>query len=270
MAEDEIIVPFLKWAGGKRWLTANYPELFPQKVRTYFEPFLGSGAVYFYLRPKHAVLADLNPELIETYLALRNNWRLVHRNLLAHQKNHSQRYYYRIRDCSPRSQYSAAARFVYLNRTCWNGLYRVNLRGQFNVPIGTKSNVILSNDNFRAIANLLSNADLYSGDFSVTIDKTRRGDFLFVDPPYTVKHNLNGFVKYNETLFSWLDQERLKEALCAASKRGVKILMTNANHESIRRLYSKAFKLITLRRPSVIAGDASFRQTTTELIICNY
>jgi DNA adenine methylase len=267
---NQIIVPFLKWAGGKRWLVTTYPEIFPKKFKSYFEPFLGSGAIYFHLRPNSAVLSDVNRELINTYKAIRDNWRLVYRYLTLHHNNHTKSYYYKIRSTVPVSLYKAASRFIYLNRACWNGLYRVNIRGEFNVPIGTKTRILLPSDNFGVLSKFLSKATICNNDFAIIVNRSKRGDFIFVDPPYTVKHNLNGFVKYNEQLFSWPDQERLFECLCSASKKGVKILMTNADHESIRKLYRNHFDLISLRRPSIIAANSNFRQTTTELVITNY
>ncbi|NOX26728.1 MAG: Dam family site-specific DNA-(adenine-N6)-methyltransferase [Gammaproteobacteria bacterium] len=262
--------PFLKWAGGKRWLTRGYPELFPEKCNRYIEPFLGSGAVFFQLLPKNSILADKNKELIDTYKAIKDNQKLVQRYLAKHHKNHSKDYYYKIRSSATRSIYSRAARFIYLNRTCWNALYRVNLNGQFNVPIGSKTSVLLSSDNFESTAGALKRAKLMHSDFESIINKSREGDFLFVDPPYTVKHNLNGFVKYNEKIFSWDDQIRLRDSLVSASNRGAQILLTNADHESIREIYKNVFNLERLERKSVIAASSIHRIKTSELIFSNY
>lgn len=270
MESNQIIVPFLKWAGGKRWLVANHSHLFPDTFERYCEPFLGSGAVYFHLKPGAAVLSDLNKDLVDTYKAIRANYGLVKKHLVSHQKKHSKKYYYEVRSSSPRSIYQRAARLIYLNRTCWNALYRVNKQGQFNVPIGTKDAVLLESDSFSAIADLLSKASISDGDFSELIKKTRAGDFVFVDPPYTVKHNYNGFLKYNEQIFSWDDQERLHEQLLAASRRGAKIMITNADHSSIRSLYKKEFDIRPIERASVIAAASKDRSIITELVITNY
>jgi len=269
MDESNILIPFLKWAGGKRWLVSNYSSLFPQNYNRYIEPFLGSGAVFFHLQPKDAILADRNDALIDTYTAIKNNWKLVHRYLKTHQKYHSKNYYYKIRESKPSGIYSRAARFIYLNRTCWNGLFRVNQKGEFNVPIGTKTKVLLDTDNFSQISELLKRVQLLKSDFEKVIDSAKKNDFLFVDPPYTVKHNHNGFVKYNQHLFSWEDQIRLKDALVRANERNVKILITNANHPSIKSLYKNVFNSQSVLRNSVLSGRSKYRGPVNELLLTN-
>jgi len=264
---SEHLKPFLKWAGGKRWLTRSYFHVFPDNYERYIEPFLGGGAVFFWLSPEEAILGDVNHELIETYSAIKTNWRKVVELLSYHQKRHSHDYYYKMRLNIPGTKAERAARFIYLNRTCWNGLYRVNLAGEFNVPIGTKSTVISEEDDFERQAKILRRANLLKVDFEVLVNEAKKNDLLFVDPPYTVTHNFNGFVKYNERLFSWEDQERLFYALCRAKHRGVKIIATNAFHEAIYKLYSKKFKLIEAKRFSVISGDSIHRKSIEEYII---
>lgn len=207
------VLPFLKWAGGKRWFVESHSELIEIGPRRYIEPFLGSGAVFFSLDVRESLLSDSNKDLIEVYGAIRDDYKRVYKHLKLHHKNHSKDYYYKIRAFSPRTKYTRAARFIYLNRTCWNGLYRVNTLGKFNVPIGTKQNVILDTDDFEKVSNKLQNSQLVCADFEAVIDQAGPNDFLFVDPPYTVQHNYNGFVKYNEKIFSWEDQLRLKESL---------------------------------------------------------
>jgi len=172
-----------------------------------------------------------------------------------------------MRETRPTSSLQKAARFIYLNRTCWNGLYRVNKKGEFNVPIGTKSKVIMESDNFQEISRMLKNMEIYVSDFEVTIDKATSGDFIFIDPPYTVKHNLNGFLKYNETIFSWEDQVRLQKSVKRAINRGVSVLILNADHNSIIDLYKDTGKMIKLERASVIAGDSGARGIYSELAI---
>lgn len=269
--KNPILLPFLKWAGGKRWLTAQYPELFPTSFERYVEPFLGSGAVYFHLRPVAALIADSNVELIKTYREIRSNFDKVHRALKRHNRNHSQSYYYAERARKHLVSHEQAAQFIYLNRTCWNGLYRVNLRGEFNVPIGTKTAVSLDTDDFAALSKLLKKAVIETADFEQTIDQTSEGDFLFVDPPYVTRHNFNGFVKYNDKIFSWQDQERLAEAVRRAAKRRVNILVTNADHPTVRDLYQGVGKKLSIERYSVLAADSQKRGATTELaVMINY
>lgn len=269
-AEDGI-VPFLKWAGGKRWLTNRYAELLPLQFERYFEPFLGGGAVFFHLQPDDAVLADKNGDLINVYRQIKERWQELEKTLHRHQALHSKEYYYEERSRLRKSPLQRAAQFLYLNRTCWNGLYRVNLRGEFNVPIGTKSAVVLDTDNFEFTSTLLKNAQLKVSDFEKILDEAEKGDFAFIDPPYVTRHNFNGFVKYNEDLFSWADQERLVEVVKRAAKRGVKLLITNAAHNSIRQLYKGIGRHRDLDRASVLAADSANRGVTTEVaIMVNY
>ncbi|MCG2723055.1 MAG: Dam family site-specific DNA-(adenine-N6)-methyltransferase [Thermodesulfovibrionales bacterium] len=265
------IKPFLKWAGGKRWLVSKHDAIFPKEYKRYFEPFLGSGAIFFSLAPSRAYLSDVNANLIEVYTAVRDDWRAVWNRLLWHSRHHNKEHYYGTRASKPGTAASRAAKFIYLNRTCFNGLYRVNRKGIFNVPKGTKNSVIFPDDSFEKIANLLRSAQIVCSDFEESIDKTGIGDFIYIDPPYTVKHNMNNFIKYNELLFSWEDQERLATAATKASKRGALVLISNADSKYIKRLYSNdEWNHIVLSRHSIIASAACKRQTTTELAIANY
>lgn len=267
LSENPIVLPFLKWAGGKRWLVAQHPELFSRKFERYVEPFVGSGAVYFYLQPRKALLADINSELIDSYRAIKKDREAVWNILKKYQNQHNPEFYYKIRSKSFSDLPKRAARFIYLNRTCWNGLYRVNRQGIFNVPIGTKTTVTRETDNFDQVSKLLKGTRLHVWNFVKTIEASEKGDFLFIDPPYTVKHNLNGFVKYNDKLFSWEDQEKLCNVIKKAKKRGVNMLITNANHESVRKLYSGLGESFVLKRASVISGKVSGRGQYTELVI---
>ena len=203
------MIPLLKWPGGKRWFVAHHKALLPSTYNRYFEPFLGGGSVFFHLQPKLAVLGDTNSELIAAYRAMKRNRKSLAILLEAHQRLHSAEHYYRVRDMIPDDRIERAARTFYLNRTCFNGIYRVNLNGKFNVPVGTRASVLRDTDDFAAAARLLMTAELRVSDFEPLIEEAREEDLVFVDPPYTVQHNNNGFVKYNESLFRWSDQERL-------------------------------------------------------------
>lgn len=262
------MTPFLKWPGGKRWFVARHAGLLPATFGRYVEPFLGGGSVFFHLRPTRAVLADANAELIAVYKAVAWRRRRLEALLNDHQANHGERYYYRVRDAVPADLVARAARTLYLNRTCFNGIYRVNRAGEFNVPKGGKTAVLLDTDDFRAAARLLRRAVLTVSDFKPVIDAAGAGDLVFADPPYTVRHNNNGFVKYNETLFSWADQERLAATLARAAARGVKIVLTNADHHEVRDLYPQpCFHQTVLERYSSISSDSSSRGTYCELVI---
>ena len=266
-AGPKTIIPFLKWAGGKRWFVEGHQHLFPHSYGTYIEPFLGGGAVFFRLQPQKAILADSNAELVEVYQAVRDNWPSLEKLLSGHQAQHSKDYYYRIRAAKMDCPVKRAAQFIYLNRTCWNGLYRVNLKGQFNVPIGTKTNVVLDTDDFESMSESLKNVEILASDFETIMDRSSQGDFIFLDPPYTVKHNHNGFIKYNESLFSWNDQIRLRDATIRAVERGAQVLLTNASHDCIRNLYQGIGQLITVTRPSVISGKKEGRGAYDEMVI---
>lgn len=262
-----LATPFLKWAGGKRWLASKLVDKAKPISGRYIEPFLGGAAVFFALRPTTSVLSDTNYELVNTYSAIRTDHERVYKLLEEHQRCHTAEYFYRIRDYRPRCEFRIAARFIYLNRTCWNGLYRVNLKGHFNVPIGTKSTVLMPTDNWPAVARALQDSDLQCCDFEDSIDRAQHGDFVFADPPYTVKHNHNGFIKYNDSLFSWADQIRLRDALVRAKNRGARIVVTNAHHKSVRELYQEEFSLEPVMRASVLAASSAFRGRYEELLI---
>jgi DNA adenine methylase len=259
--------PFLKWAGGKRWFAERYLHLAPTSYLRFVEPFLGSGAIFFALSPTTAVLSDLNEELIRTYQAVCDSPKEVHTALEIHHAQHSEEHYYQVRSSKPGDDIERAARMIYLNRTCWNGLYRVNKRNEFNVPIGTKTNVLLPTDDFELTSRQLKAATITCIDFEVILDEASSGDFVFVDPPYTVKHNLNGFLKYNDRIFSWSDQVRLRDAVARAAQRGAMVLVTNANHESVRELYRGLGAQSVLGRASVLAASSSYRAKVEELVV---
>ncbi len=258
--------PFIKWAGGKRWLIENQQFELPEFRGRYIEPFLGGGAVFFHVAPNSAVLSDANASLISVYRAVRADWRRVEAELKKMQRLHCRDYYYAERSRIRRTTHTQAAQFLYLNRTCWNGLYRENLSGKFNVPIGTKTQVIMPDDNFEASSKALQNAELIACDFEDTLSIATAGDLVFLDPPYTTAHNTNGFVKYNQKIFSWEDQIRLRDCVEAASRRGAKIIMTNANHKTIRDLYASLGSPNIISRFSVISGSSASRGQTTEAL----
>ena len=263
------MTPFLKWPGGKRWLVKKHPEWLNRNGwNRLVEPFLGGGSAYFHLAPARSLIGDTNPDVIDTYIGVRDDPAGVQRHLRLHQRQHSSEYYYNVRAMRPRTPASCAARVIYLNRTCFNGVYRVNRKGEFNVPIGTKTAVVLPTDDFLALAARLRQSTIRLADFEDLVDDAGTGDLIFADPPYTVKHNLNGFVKYNEVMFSWADQVRLAESLAAARNRGAIILVTNAAHESICKLYrDHGFHLKPVERFSSIAATGTDRGKYSELLI---
>jgi DNA adenine methylase len=269
-AGTTMIEPFLKWPGGKRWLTSRHLGMFPKTYGKYIEPFLGGAAVFFALSPEDAHLSDANPELINAYNRIKKDRLKVERGLARYQKKHSSEFYYKVRDRRLTDPVARAARFLYLNRTCFNGIYRVNKEGKFNVPIGTKDSVSFEEGYLEKVERALKHARVKTRDFAIAIGYANEGDFVFIDPPYTVMHNNNGFVKYNAQLFSWKDQARLATAIKAAANRGALIMMSNADHASVKTLYSDFGTHHILTRPSVLASDPGRRGNATELLVTNY
>ncbi|HKW30818.1 MAG TPA: Dam family site-specific DNA-(adenine-N6)-methyltransferase [Verrucomicrobiae bacterium] len=261
--------PFIKWAGGKRWLAAHVEKIKPKAWNgRYFEPFVGGGALFFALQPKKATLSDANKELIATYLAIRNNPDDVIQLLQSFP--FGKRFFYRLRDQNPRAGFTIAARFLYLNRTCWNGLYRVTNQGRFNTPFGRYENpTICDEERIRTASELLKRARLFAGDFEVQARKAKAGDFVYFDPPYITGHQNNGFHKYNSQLFSWKDQERLARLAIQLTEKGVHVLVSNADHDSVVRLY-EGFRYHQINRLSLIGGQMESRGVVTEALLSNY
>jgi len=261
------LTPFLKWAGGKRWLVDSYGVVFDIPFRRYIEPFAGSAAVFFHLLPEAAILSDKNKNLMNVYRAIKSDWRKVSDKLYEHSSNHTKDYYYHVRSIIYDDKFSQASQFIYLNRTCWNGIYRVNQNGMFNVPKGTKEKVILDTDDFETVSEYLTNASLLDGDFEEVVNMADQDDLLVIDPPYTANHNTNGFLRYNEKIFSWDDQIRLSRCVKDAKQRGVRLILTNADHESVRELYEDHFDVLPITRWSVLSGKSKFRRKVTELLV---
>lgn len=270
LADTSSCEPFLKWLGGKRWAV---PILLPLARRflreggTYYEPFLGGGALFFALRPPKATLSDVNYELISTYRAVRRCPAKVQAALRNIPVSRSQ--YYGLRSSAPRSLLDRAVRFLYLNRLAFGGIYRLNRQGRFNVPYngGTRGTDLLWRTNtLRQAARALRKARLTAGDFSAALDLAGPGDLVYCDPTYTVAHNNNCFVRYNECNFRWTDQIRLASAAERAVKRGASILVTNADHPSIISLY-RDWSIFRLVRHSGVSPDPTKRRLTSELVM---
>jgi DNA adenine methylase len=255
-------LPVIKWPGGKRALVPELLEHSPKRFGTYFEPFFGGGALFFALQPATAVLADLNRELIGCYECVKDSPDELIRALRRLKNTEDE--YYRIRGSKPRKEVTRAARLLYLTRLSFNGIHRVNLRGEFNVPYGWKTHLDSMDDEaLVAASDALQGVTLRSGDFEVTTADAKKGDFLYFDPPYTVAHSNNGFVKYNEHIFSWADQVRLAKHARALSAKGCHVMVSNADHTTITKLYGKA-KRVVLHRYSKIAASSEHRRRITE------
>ncbi|MCW3788183.1 DNA adenine methylase [Plebeiibacterium sediminum] len=239
-------MPFLKWPGGKRWLVPILKEVQAYNgLSKYYEPFLGGGAIFFSINSSSAHLSDSNRELINTYVMVRDYPEEL-LNLIQEMPQDKESYY-KIRSTEYNSNVKKAAQFLYLNRLAFGGMYRVNLQGKFNVPYGgnRKVDILWTRNLIKNASEKLQGVTINCSDFESILHMAKKGDFVYCDPPYTVAHNLNGFQRYNENIFSWQDQVRLYECCFKAAKRGVKILVSNAAHESVKDLYKSVdFKVV--------------------------
>lgn len=258
------VKPILRWAGGKQWISQRLAPLVPSNTRTYFEPFLGGGSLYFTVLPERAVLSDANQRLIETYQGLKDTPLEVIKIL--ERWNNDEQTYYRVRQMNYNDAMHRVAQFIYLNRTCWNGLYRVNQKGKFNVPYGHHRREIFNTQHLLDISEILRTAELHHADFDQVLSRGQAGDFVYLDPPYTSLHQSNGFRQYNESLFNWRDQQRLGCTAVSLAERGCSVLVSNADHESVLKLYP-GFSSQRVERHSILAASSKFRRVTSELLI---
>lgn len=261
--------PFLRWAGGKTWLIKYLDSIIgDQKFTQYHEPFLGGGAIFFNLvHSKNSYLSDLNQDLIATYQAIKDDPTAVI-NQLKNYEN-TEKFYYEIRSQIPCNQFEQAARFIFLNQTSYNGLYRVNLRGEYNVPYGFRTKNFIEEEKLMAASKCLQNVNIDCGDFTYNRKKVKEGDLVFLDPPYTVSHNNNGFIKYNQKLFSLEDQRRLSKFIDYIKDQGAFYILTNAAHKAIIELFEKDDTRLELSRASLIGGDKAKRGKVSEYIFTN-
>jgi DNA adenine methylase len=260
--------PFLKWPGGKRWAAGLIAQaVAPQLRQTYIEPFVGSGAVFFHLQPRKAVLADINPELICCLRCVKDDVRKVVRALS--RWSNTEESYYRIRSQRHRRDHLAAARLIYLSHTCWGGLYRVNQRGEFNVPYANSGRPAFYGKDLVECSRVLKSARVLCSDFEMLLDRAAAGDVVYVDPPYTTLGQNNGFVRYNERLFAWRDQQRLARACARAVGRGAQVVVSGLLHESLLELYDGWWAL-GMERSSTISGKAEGRRRITEVLVLSY
>lgn len=263
---DSRLRPFLRWAGSKRLLLKHLIPLIPARFETYFEPFLGSASLYLHLKPKEARLNDKAAEVIDLFGALKSDVETVLGHALS--LSNDKETYYKVRSTRSKDPLLRAAEFLFLNKTCWNGLFRVNLAGNFNVPYGdNKLKELVDGQNLRLCAVFLNetNPVLTSVDFEEAVTGHKPGDFAYFDPPYVTGHNNNGFLSYNEKIFSWDDQVRLARLAKQLTDAGVYVMVSNANHEDVCDLYSD-FDQTIVDRNSTISGHADTRGKISEVI----
>lgn len=262
-------VPFLRWAGGKTWLTKLWDKIvINNQFNNYIEPFLGGGAIFFSLEhTQQSILSDVNEELINTYKVVKENPEELLELLLSYQNN--KKFYYNMRSKKPGTQIEKAAIFIYLNKTSYNGLYRVNKMGQYNVPYGNRAIKDYGEDKIRLASKALRNTELLQGDFANTLSYVNEGDLVFLDPPYTVSHNNNGFIKYNKKLFSLEDQYRLRNYIEKVREKGAYYILTNAAHETIREIFDFGDNVYKMSRHNLIGGTGASRGLISEYIFTN-
>jgi DNA adenine methylase len=263
--------PVLRWAGGKRRLVPHLVKLLPTEWNTYAEPMAGSAALFFYLAPEKAVLADVNPELINFYRVLRNDTRSLIRRLTSLKA--SKDLYYKMRRRKAKSALERAVRFAYLNRLCWNGLHRVNREGNFNVPMGSRlPRELWERSALLEAARLLKHARLVHADFGVTLRGLGKRDFAFIDPPYP-RGASDGywFNRYSKNVFTLEDHRRLGRSAEALHRRGALMMILLASDAQIMSCYPSLFKRRDfLESKSLISGRPSSRGTVREVVLTNY
>ena len=271
-----LAAPFVKWAGGKSSLTAEILKivrLLPFK--RYFEPFLGGGAVFFALQPREAVLSDSNPELINAYTRVKSNVEEVIDQLDLHAEQHSKAHYYAVRSNPPKDPVARAAWFLYLNRTCYNGLWRVNSKGVFNVPMGSYKNPrIVDPERLRRASKALKNAKIVCSDFESAITRLRPrplfGDVVYFDPPYVPLSKTSQFTSYTKEDFTDSDQRRLALLVGMLSDKGVRVIVSNSETPLIRSLFPEhAFSTEVVQMSRAISSVGSGRGKVPELLIHN-
>ena len=263
--------PFLKWAGGKSRLIQQYIPYFPKSYKNYYEPFLGGGAVFFYLQPSTAILTDINAELINTYCCVRDHVEELISLLKEHKIRHDKDYYYSIRNHSGGTEIEKAARIIYLNKTCFNGLYRVNSQGKFNVPLGRYENPnICSEVLLKAASEALSTSKIKQTDFVDVLNyATSSDDFIYFDPPYYPVSETSYFTAYSSYRFAEDQQVKLKDVFEKLAGRGVKVMLSNSDCEFIRNLYS-SFHIHTISASRAINSNAKKRGKITEILVTSY
>jgi len=268
--------PFVKWAGGKGRLLSQLRPLLPLGVEhmRHVEPFVGGGALYFSRRARRALLTDINPALVATYSAIRDDVHAVISGLRGLAHRHSKESYYQVRERYNQgrrlSTSRRAAMFIYLNKTCFNGLHRVNRKGEFNVPVGSYKNPrILNEDALHAASHALRGAQLKCAPFDALLENAKPGDFVYFDPPYEPVSQTASFTSYARDGFSREDQTRLRDVYRALDRRGCKLMLSNSDVPFIRDLY-RNFDIDTVAAPRAINCDAKKRGKVSEVVVRNY
>lgn len=273
--------PFIKWAGGKTQLISQYADYFPARYLNYYEPFVGGGAIFFHLQPTSAVLFDINLELVNVYRCVRDQLEELVDRLEEHHEQHSSEHYYAVRAAmqisksedwfAQGSNVDRAARFIYLNKTCFNGLYRENSKGHFNVPLGSYKNpAIYDPEILRADSIALQSAEIQPGSFDQVLQYAHTSDdFVYFDPPYYPISPTSNFTAYNRYAFGEEKQIQLRDVVKELSDRGVKVMLSNSDCEFVRDLYQD-FNIHTIHATRNINCNAEKRGKITEVLVTTY
>lgn len=280
MTKKNILVsPILKWVGGKRQLLDEIRPLIPKKYSAYVEPFVGGGAVLFDLQPKKAIINDLNKELINVYEVVKDNVEELIEHLEIHNEKNEEEYFYEIRkldrseDFETMDKIQKAARIIYLNKTCYNGLYRVNSSGQFNSPYGRYKNPnIVNSATLRAVSKFFNNNDILisNGDYKETLKNLEKDAFVYLDPPYMPISTSSSFTGYTEGGFGLKQQEELKKECDKLNERGIKFILSNSDCKTIRELYEDSYNIKIVKAKRSINSKANKRGEINEVLIYNY
>lgn len=277
LAKNKLVVPVVKWVGGKRQLLNEITPLLPKRITNYCEPFLGGGAVLFSIQPSKAIVNDLNADLITVYEVIRDDVEMLIESLKKH-KN-TPEYFYALRDIDRDkiryqsiSKIEKASRIIYLNKTCFNGLFRVNSSGEFNSPFGHYKNPNIVNEPvLRAVSKYFNanNITFYSEDFAETLSRVHKGGFVYLDPPYDPVSDTASFTGYNKGGFNRNEQIRLKNCCDKLTQRGIKFMLSNSATEFIKELYQE-YDITIVKAKRSINANASKRGAIEEVLVRNY
>ena len=273
--------PFVKWAGGKRQLIPILNENLPKSFGTYFEPFLGGGALLFHMlierNRQKCSISDLNSDLVLSYTTIRDKVESLINSLKNHEKNYqkdSKSYYYSVRESKPRSQIEKTSRLIFLNRTCFNGLYRVNSKGKFNVPLGKYTNPnIVNEDNLHSVSHILqsSRVDIKCRDFEAVLRDAKKGDLVYFDPPYQPVSDTANFTSYTNKDFTYDDLGRLADLCMALDSKGCRVLLSNSDSKEVTDMFSsKPWNVSKIKANRSINSNSKKRTGHFELLIKNY
>jgi len=270
-----LVRPFLRWAGGKQKIIKFLLPLVPeaQSFGTYFEPFFGAGSMFFACQPKLAVLSDVNEDLMHCYRQVANNPSAIGRLLSDYREKNTPEFFYKVRrslNAKADSKAARAAKFIYLNKAAFNGIYRVNCKGEFNVPYGPSANgpALPTVEQLKVASGVLRGAQIKCGDFEHVLKDAKRGDFVYLDPPYPPRSETAYFTHYSASRFDWEQQERLARVVDTLSKRGCLIMLSNVGQKSILKLYSEYY----VARLNVVRwlGSNGDRFRVREVVVTNY